>query len=364
MPKFNSLLLISTLSLSVFATSCQEPVHEQTHEVKSPKNIILFIGDGMGFAQVQAAMLYSDDELNMEKFPVTGLQITSSNSHKITDSGASATAMATGTKTTNRMIGMTPDTIPVPNMIDLMAGKGKKTAVVVSSAITHATPAAFLAHNESRYNYEEIAEQIALNAPIDLFIGGGLKNFNKRKDHNNHIQSLLDRGFVVDTTFDATSWDCHPKQAVFLHEWHLDPAHKGRGNVMVHAVEHAINCLSQTESGFFMMFEGSLIDFAGHDNDSAFLLAEMIDFDQAIGKALNFAKENRETLVVVTSDHETGGLTLVESKPRDKHAYFHFSTDEHTFSLVPVFAFGPGAESFTGMYDNTEIFHKIKQLVD
>lgn len=348
------LVLITALAI----TACQPQSIDQTTP-KAPKNIILLIGDGMGYAQLQATMLHSETPLHMLGMPVTGFQNTSALNDEITDSGAAGTALATGFKTNNGFIGMLPDGTPLVNMTERMAAAGKRTAIVVSCDITHATPAAFLAHNESRRNMEAIAGDIALRAPVDIFMGGGLNNFNKRKDGINHIQTLVDRGFAIDSVFDATAWDCHPKHAVFLAAGHPSSVLEGRGNQLVYAVEHAINCLASFDEGFFLMVEGSQIDWAGHGNDSAYLISEMIDFDQAVGKALEFARANGETLVIATSDHETGGLTLVRPEVRDGKAYIHFSTDDHTAVMVPVFAFGPGAENFTGLYENTAIFKRI-----
>ncbi len=357
-----SLLWMGLLSLFVLTTACQ---HQTIREVEqAPKNIIFLIGDGMGYAQLQAAMLHSDEPLFMEKMPVTGFQNTSSADDEITDSGAAGTALATGSKTNSGMIGMLPDSTRLTNMTELMAKAGKKTGVVVSCAITHATPAAFLAHTASRRNFDIIAEQIAQQAPVDLFMGGGLDHFNKREDGVNHILSLVERGFAIDSTFDATEWDCHPKQAVFLADYHQASVLDGRGDQLVRAVEHAIDCLHNDENGFFLMVEGAQIDWAGHANDSAYLLSEMYDFDAAVGVALKYAEENGETLVVVTSDHETGGLTLVRPEVRDGRAYIHFSTDDHTAVMVPVFAYGPGADSFKGLYENTAVFDRIVQFLE
>lgn len=357
-------LFMSMNLLLLMLPACDMHTHDHAPVEKSaPKNIILLIGDGLGYAQLQAAIMHASDSLYMQKMPYTGFQKTSSLNDEITDSGAAGTALATGNKTNNGMIGMLPDKTPLINLTEHMAAAGKNTAVLASCAITHATPGSFLAHNESRNNYEELAEDMALNAPIDIFMGGGLNNFNKRKDGKNHIQTLVDRGFAIDSLFDASEWECHPKQAVFLADFHQKSVLDGRGNQLMKMVEHAVNCLENSENGFFMMVEGAQIDWAGHANDSAYLMAELFDFDQAVGVALDFARANGETLVIVTSDHETGGFTLVRPKKRDGKSYFHFASDEHTAVMVPVLAFGPGAENFIGLYENTEIPNKIKALL-
>ncbi|MFO7844067.1 MAG: alkaline phosphatase, partial [Bacteroidales bacterium] len=229
-----------------------------------------------------------------------------------------------------------------------------------TSSILHATPAAFIANNISRNNYQEIALDF-LKTDIDIFIGGGRKNFKDRDDGLNLIDSLVNKQYQVTTKINDINLTDYQKFAVFTAEKHNPEYRNGRGDMLPNATEKAIEVLNQNEKGFFMMVEGSQIDWGGHDNDIDYILTELFDFDRAVGKALEFAKKDGETLVIVTSDHETGGLTLTGGSINNKTIEASFSTDYHTADMVPVFAFGPGAENFMGIYENTDVFHKMMQ---
>jgi len=348
--------------LSVFLVSCNNEVTKNNDSDKKAKNVILLIGDGMGITHIYAAMTVSETPLNMEKFEYTGLQKTYSASDYITDSGAAGTALATGKKTKNGLIGCDTLGTPFKSILKYAEEDGLSTGLVATSSILHATPAAFIANNISRNNCQEIALDF-LKTDIDIFIGGGKKNFEDREDGLNLIDSLKSKNYQVATAIDNINLFDFQKFAVFTAEKHNPEYRNGRGDMLPKATEKAIEVLSQNENGFFMMVEGSQIDWGGHDNDIDYIITELLDFDRAIGKALEFAEKDGETLVIVTSDHETGGLTLVGGNINNKTIEVNFSTDYHTADMVPVFAFGPGAEKFTGIYENTDVFHKMMQAL-
>lgn len=353
-----STLLLSIIVTAVLSCACStsKEVISDKNDVNKPKNIILMIGDGMSTPQVYAAMLASDSPTAFECFPITGLVKTFSKSNKITDSAAGGTAIATGHKTNNGMIGMKADSIAVPSMLDILSQKGLETGVVVTSYITHATPAAFLAKNINRNNYEEIAMDIAKNDKVNLLIGGGRKHFNNRNDKIDLIEIMEDNGwFYSDTLMNSCDGD---NIMILADDGHL-PAYSERGDFLPQATEFALNKLNENKNGFFLMIEGSQIDFAGHDNDSTYLVDEMLDFNTTINKVLDFAQKDGNTLVVVTADHETGGLTIVDPNQAYTKTNFHFSNGSHSPLLVPIFSYGPGAENFSGIMDNTDIIDKI-----
>jgi alkaline phosphatase len=355
-------LAMLSLALTSFQSTQTELAangQEKTDQpIDVPKNIILFIGDGMGFAQVQAAIAASDRALNFGRFPVTGMIQTKSSDNVITDSGAGGTALATGKKTNNGMIGMGPDSLEVKSMLNIFSSLGKATGVVTTCALTHATPAAFLAHDISRRNTQAIAADIA-DSPVDVLIGGGMADFAVREDGRNLPEEMKVKGWEVMTCLMEAEQKT-PRFVVFTSDEHPVAANKGREDELQRSVAIAINALKNDPDGFFLMVEGSQIDWAGHNNDSAYLLAEMLDFDRTLGVALDFAAADGNTLIVVTADHETGGLTLPHD-PKDikNQTRLAFSTGDHTASMVPVFAFGPSSSHFTGIYDNTEIFRRI-----
>ena len=356
-------------SIVVFITFMGCSSHKKLSKTsfKKPKNIILLIGDGMGLTQVSTAYYYQDEPSNFSRFKYIGLHQNMPTSHKVTDSGAAATAFSAGVKTYNGAIGVDQDTLSVPTILEMLAMAGWSTGVIATSSIVHATPACFYAHTAFRNSYEEIARQLVY-APVNFFAGGGLQFFNKRSDKLNYIDSLQMKGFQVDTTsLTPTSLDINSKYAFLLAQDPMPKMQEGRGDFLPKATQMAIDHLSQNSGGFFLMVEGSQIDWGGHANDVDYVIQETLDFDKVIGLALDFAETDKNTLVIVTADHETGGLSLSAATLFGQGDYSKitpsFSTGNHSAALVPVFAYGPGAEHFMGIYQNNEIFSKMVQAV-
>ena len=321
-----------------------------------PKNIILLIGDGMGVAQIYAGMTANGGQLNLMQMPITGFSITACSDNYITDSGAGGTAISTGEKTYYHAIGVNADTIPVETILEKSEKEGYKTGLISTSAITHATPAAFIAHQKDRSMYEDIAADF-LKTDIDLFIGGGKKHFESRVDDRNLIDELKSKGYqVVDSLSEVRN--IYQPYAVFTAEIH-DKKYPERGDILPNATEMALKSLSMDSKGFFIMIEGSQIDWGGHQNDTKYIVNEMLDFDRAIGKALEFAAKDKNTLVIVTADHETGGMAITGGSFQQHNIKATYASTKHTAIMVPVFAFGPGAEQFSGIYQNNEIYKKM-----
>ena len=330
---------------------------------KRPKNVIFMIGDGMGMSHIYAAMVANGNSLELERAPYMGYSKTYSADNFTTDSGAGGTALASGVKTKNGMIGMNPDSVAVESIMYQSARNGKSTGLVVASSVTDPTPATYVAHQVSRYMDEAIALDY-LQADLDVFIGGGRKFFDpsKREDGLNLIDSLDKRDFQIAYTMDELRKIKAGKVAGLLFEQHPDPM-PNRGNFLEEASLKAIDLLKKNKQGFFLMIEGSQIDWGAHDNDFEKVKNEMLDFDATIGKVLNFAKKDKQTLVIITSDHETGGLTIPKGDMLDRTMKPKFSTGNHTGVPVPVFAFGPGADQFIGFMENTAFKGKIEKLL-
>ncbi len=361
---------IINLVLLVAMLSCKSEIVEEKIPPKA-KNIILLIGDGTGLSQISSAFYFKKTTPNYARFKHIGLIKTSSSREDITDSAAGATAFASGVKTYNGAVGVADDSTEVRNLVEIVSLQHVKTGIISTSSIQHATPASFYAHVIDRGLYEDIAADMVVS-DIDFFAGGGTKFFNKRKDGKNLLEELKVKGFGIDTTAlgDFAGIKKYSKMAYVLAQNHMDPVGKGRGDFLPKATELGIQFLNKKaeNSNFFLMIEGSQIDWGGHANDAEYLISELIDFDDAIGKALDFAKKDGNTLVIVTADHETGGFTLSSTlkKTEDGKSYSDyneitgtFSTNGHSATLIPVFAYGPGAEAFSGVYENTEIFYKI-----
>jgi len=371
--KFKTIILVC-LTLILF--TCKDKIIITQEKDHTPKNVILLIGDGTGLSQISSAFFFKETSPNYARFKHIGLIKTSSSREDITDSAASGTAFACGIKTYNGAIGVADDSTNVENLVEIISSKNIKSGLISTSSITHATPAAFYAHNISRGSAEEIALDLA-QSDVDFFAGGGTGFFNNRSDNKDLLNILKEKGFSIDTTAlsDLSAIQSYSKAAYLLAEDHMPPALKGRGDFLTKATELGIKFLSKDKdySNFFMMVEGSQIDWGGHANDGAYLLSELIDFDDAIGKALDFAEQDGNTLVIVTADHETGGFTLASTPKKEENGTEYddyseitmtFSTNGHSATLVPVFAYGPGAEEFIGIYENTEIFDKILKVTN
>lgn len=351
----------ATAPATLSGSNTEATVSLNTSAVTKPKNIILLIGDGMGLSEVSASFFYNEATSNFERFTTIGLIKTSASNALITDSAAGATAFSAGIKTYNGAIGVTKDTVAAPTIVELLSPQGIATGLVATSSIVHATPASFFAHTSSRSLYEDIAEFLPASE-IDFFAGGGLKFFTVRKDKKDLLKQLKQNGFNVSTT-SLPATVSEEKQAIILAEDAMPRMIDGRGNFLPEATQLALTALSTNKEGFFLMVEGSQIDWGGHNNDAPYLIGEMLDFDRAIGAALDFAEKNGETLVIVTADHETGGFTLAADNKDYNKIKPTFSTGGHSATMVPVFAKGPGAQLFNGIYENTAIFDKMMLLL-
>ena len=328
---------------------------------ETPKNIILFIGDGMGPAQVTAAKVIKGT-LEMERCPVTGLMTTWAADKLITDSAAAATAMATGVKTKNGMISIGPDGNRLKTVLERAEEKGKTTGLVATCAVTHATPAGFATHVPNRNQHEEIARQLT-ESDVDVLFGGGLKHF--RPDLGpDHLPKLREKMTVATNTAEFRALGTPKKAAALLYPVH-PPLAAEREIPLTELTTKAIEILSQDEDGFFLMVEGSQIDWMGHDNNGTDLVAEVVDFDDVIKVGLDFAESDGDTLVIITADHETGAFALLDGSLAEKTVTkTGFASDYHSACIVPLFATGPSAKLFGGMQDNTDLAKKIFRLIE
>ena len=336
-------------------------------EAQTVKNVVLMIGDGMGLAQVQAAMLRSERPLEFERAQYIGLSRTASANNRVTDSAAGGTALATGHKTNNGVVGMSPEGAVLVNIRELAQEQGLATGVVVTKDITDATPAAFLAHRQSRKMSDQIAEDIA-SSGVTLFMGGGRSHFAEREDGRDLIAELGKAGYLLLDQKDRISEVDSGKVAGLFARKHMKRAADTRGDYLPVATRQALSILAKdSPKGFFLMVEGSQIDSGGHANDAACVVSETLDFDRAVGEAFDFADRNPGTLVLVTADHETGGLTLPSGNEDfllgDQGVEPRFSTKGHTAVMVPVYAYGAGAGRFSTIMENTEIPRRVAELM-
>lgn len=333
----------------------------QKFKAKTPKNVIFLIGDGMGVSHVFAGLTANKGHLYLENCKHIGFSKTQSADNYVTDSAAGGTALSSGQKTYNGALAVDVNKNPIKTILEEASQMGLATGLISTSAITHATPASFIAHQPQRNMYEEIAADF-LKTDIDVFIGGGQDHFDKRKDDRNLLKELERKGYRVETDINKIKKVKKGKLAGFTSAGHNGRMAE-RGNVLPVATETAINILDNNKKGFFLMVEGSQIDWGGHAGSTVYVVEDMLDFDRTIGEALKFAAKDRKTLVVVTADHETGGMAITGGDMAKGKVTAAFPTGDHTAVMVPVFAYGPGAEEFIGIMENTDVSNNMRKLL-
>lgn len=331
-------------------------------EAQKAKKVIFLIGDGMGVSQIYAGLTANHGHLNLEKTQVVGFHKNQASNNYVTDSAAGATAFATGFQTYNSAIGVDSTKKPQVTLLELAEKKGLATGLVSTCDITDATPSSFIAHQIARSMHEEIAADF-LKTDVDVVIGGGRKYFNKRKDQRNLVDELKAKNYEVVETLEAVNASKASKIFGLLAEENPIKISEGRGDQLLQSAKKAISILEKNDKGFFIMIEGSQIDWGGHANDKDYVTSEMIDFDKVIGWAFDYADKNPETLVVITADHETGGMALLGGDFKTGKVEAKFITGGHTGQMIPVFAYGNGASAFGGIYHNYDVFKKIKSFL-
>ena len=337
----------------------------ETVTVKQPKskkikNIIVMIGDGMSMEAVTVGWTLNGGHLNMDNFPVAGYSRTYCVDRLITDSCAGGTAISSGAKTKYGYIGQDVDGNPFKTLLHRAQEKGMRTGVAVTCRINDATPADFICHAPDRHMEAEIAAQF-VDCGVDFITGGGREFWDQREDGRNLIEEMKAKGYTfVDNQEDLMKVQKGPLVGLFG-PLDLDPV-LDRGPVLPNCTDKALELLDN-KKGFFLMIEGSQIDDWAHRNKVGHMAEELFDFDKSIGKVLEFAEKDGHTLVIVTADHGTGGLTLVGGSLEDRSVKVHFSTKGHHGIVVPVFAYGPHAEDFQGVMENAELSNRIRKLI-
>lgn len=340
-------------------TEPYETVTVSQPKSKKVKNIILMIGDGMGLEQVSCGWVLNGGRLNLDNFPYTGMSRTYAEDRLVTDSCAGGSGLS-GQKTNYGYIGVDADGNPVTSVLTKAQMKGKKTGVAVTCRINDATPADFCCHSTDRDDQEGIAAQY-IDSNVDFITGGGIKYWTDRSDGRNLVKEMQDKGYTfADDPADMAS--VHDGKFLGLYaETEMEPA-LDRGPVLEDCASKALELLDN-KKGFFLMIEGSCIDDYCHHQQIGYAAEELFDFDRTVGKVLEWAEKDGHTLVIVTADHATGGLTLIDGSLKDRSVKVHFSTEGHNGIVVPVFAYGPHAEDFVGFYENGDVAKKISALL-
>lgn len=433
-------ILLSGLLIALILISNEQVSAKVKNPVSHPKNIIFMIGDGMGMTQVSAASYmkgegYEAGKLALNTFKQAGMVTTHSRDNIVTDSAAAGTALASGYKTDNGVLGKVPKGKEprkdkkyheVPTVLDHFQKKGKSTGLVSTARITHATPAAFAAHVDHRDQENEIAVQL-LEKNVDVLLGGGKRHFlpkqngGNRKNKDTLLETAKSKGYSFVEDKQGLEKSDSSKLLGLFNDSHLSyelDRRLTKEPSLKEMTRKSLDVLDENKQGFFLMVEGGRIDHAGHANDPATIIQDTLAFDEAVREALEFAKKDRDTLVVVTADHETGGMSigakglygfnkdtitkvkrsseyiasqLDENRSNIKEvmgqyagitklsaeeekilrntknpeqsiakvisdrALIGWATTGHTAAHAPIYAYGPQSQSFTGTMDNTDI---------
>lgn len=368
--KFNIKLgLLLPVAMAFFAcliTGCK--CDGKNEEVR---NVIMLIGDGMGPTHIPTLMLEENySPVNMERAERASFVKTYSNNNRVTDSAAAGTALASGAKTNNGVIGLSAEGDTLISNIAIAEALGMESGIVVSCDITHATPAAFYAHVPHRGERENIAEWL-LCSDIDVIFGGGRTAFTNRSDSINLFDEFEDEGYdIIDSLCKAEEITGGDILGLFADE-HLPSMLNGRGDMLPKMTSKALEILTNNtkddEKGFFLMVEGSQIDFESHANSPKGVYAEMKDFDEVVGIAFDYADKNPGTLVIVCADHETGGISIPSCKTDftlgDSGVEYSFGSTSHTATMTPALFYGTRADEFDAIMDNTDIANKIRDFL-
>lgn len=389
--------------LALANTGCRQ----DSDNGQTAKYVFLFIGDGMGATHVAATESYlsykkgviGGEHLNFTRFPVYGMTATYSANNGVTCSSAAGTAIACGEKTNNKYLGVNTKGEPLESIASVLKGKGYKTGILSTVPINHATPAAFYAHTTNRYGYYDIMKEIPASE-IDFLCGSGfLEYYGKDGSQKGSDELLEDAGYTVSFGYEEYLEERENAQKMILCQKKYEDKDAADYSVYKPGADDftpaqamdAVLGFFGDEEPFFIMYEGGEIDWSAHMNKTMPLVTDIIRFDSAVAKAIEFYKAHpEETLIIVTADHETGGITLGSSNTWDEKApdwrlfdslwvasdetdnleieeerelnkkgLIGWTTLAHTGGPVPVYAIGKGAERFAGLYQNSDIKNKI-----
>ena len=344
------------------AVQTYEPVSVVMPKGKKVKNVILMIGDGMGLEQLSTAWIVNNRHLNItDNFPYVGLQWTYSANKLVTDSAAAGTALATGSKTNNGMIATSPDGQPLETLSEYAKSKGMKTGTSVVCRVCDATPAVFSTHHANRDSLYNIMAQF-VDSELDFLFGGGLKWWENRPDGRDLTAEAEAKGYTVVKDIESLKAVEEGPVIALTAYTELPPA-LDRGTEHQESVKKALELLGGHKKGFFLMVEGSCIDDWCHANKVGYAVEEILDFDRTVGAVLEWAARDGETLVIVTADHSTGGMTLLGGNVVGQSVAVNYANTGHNGVALPVYAWGPGAEKFVGIYENAELSQMIKEIL-
>lgn len=344
------IIIISVITcVSLFVSLLISHTNRNVNVYNSPKNVILLIGDGMGQSHIKVAReVLNKSCLNMESFPVKGKVTTFSKMLLTTDSAASASAMATGKKTWNHMISQDKNGTRNESLTEIAIDHNMKTGVITSGPLYDATPAAFSSHTSSRKNWDDIISQ-QISSNIDLMIGEG------KSEYDRFLNVFEENSKLYVNNFESLPADLSTKTICSL-----DEIQANNENILLECTKYSLDKLSNEQEGFFILIEGAKIDSESHENNLNNMVAELKAFDEVAQYCLDFAKNDKNTCVIITADHETGGLSFDSN---DKISDELFSTNKHTGELVNYYFFPQNIADIPAIIDNTYIYRLINKII-
>jgi len=406
MNRRESLKLLGSLPLLAFGAS-HVSASEHTNakaNAKSPKNIVLISADGMGVCQWQAGMIAAKGKLNLSRMQSAGLVTTNPADVFCGDAPSHSTALATGFNSKKGAVSVDLDNKPIKNITELVKEKGMAAGIVSANSLVEGSIVPFVGHAPNRMALEPLTAGF-VDGDIDVFIGAGSDFFTKsvlsgfgpgggggqggqrpggqgtsvgqggsgaamqfgeRKDNRNLINELKNKGWQVCNSIDEIKQVKNGKLAGFTGEQSNPNIQQGRGDMFPASVETALNILQNNAKGFFLMVGDMYVDRASHNGRIELLCDETIDLDRAVGKTLDFAEKDGNTLVLVVGSPEASGMSLVDGNIAEGKVEAKWSMPgmaNHSGTQVPMFAYGPGAEEFTGVWENTDLFTKMRKLL-
>lgn len=361
----NLLKALCAVVLTLVAAPCSLRAEDLACDTENKKtNVILFIGDGMSLAQWQTGMIMSDEPLNIERMHSVGIVQTNSLTDFDGDGPSHGTAIASGINTRKGAVGIDSDNKPLKSIIEYASENGLATGIVSANTLFEGSIVPFVAHVESRMQREDIAQAYVIQAP-DVFIGGGMKYFSNRKDQKDLLEELRGKGFHIAKSIEEIQNVRGGNLAGFTSETDMPDISQEHGDTFAKSVYYAIKLLGQRENGFFLLVGDMFVDRASHAGNAEQVGLATINLDKAIGIALDFAEREENTLVIVVGGPEASGMTLVGGNLQDRKVVAKWTMPGmiHTGTMVPVFSYGAGSDKLQGIMKNTDLFFRIKSLL-
>jgi alkaline phosphatase len=355
-------IIILILIMTVF-THLSWAQRKLQHDPNKPVSVIIIIQEGVGLPALSAAQLVKGSDLNVAKASAVGLMKVSSANDVIADPAAMGTAISCGIKTNNGMIGLDTSMLPPTNLFDVAKKSKMSVGLITTSYVVDAVPAAFYAHQPKVTGYTNIANSL-VDADLDVFIGGGRKFFRTKGDSTTLFKELDFKGYRIMEDYGDLRSRSNKKVAGLIKSEALESIRDGRGEYLNLAWLRAFKTLVRNDTGFVLLIHNAHTNWAATNNEKENLIAEILDMDKLLEQILNLTAPDNRTLILVIGGFETGGVTVSANMFNKSDPGLKFHTKQRTASLVPVFAFGTGASQFSGIYDNTDIFYKIKSLIE